>query len=139
MEITDIVKKAHELAVKAQANAYAKYSKHPVGAAVKAKGSEQIFVGCNMENAVNGASICAEPVAIAQLTAHQGKSLIEFIVVASDHKKGVAPCGVCRQVLLEFSDENTKVYTANLQEIQNCFTVFELMPERYDEEAMISK
>jgi len=80
--------------------AYAPYSKYPVGAAIATK-SGAIYVGCNVENASFGGTICAERGAIMQMVAAGEREPIACAVVTGD--EGASPCGICRQVLSEFT------------------------------------
>ena len=82
--------------------AYAPYSHYQVGAAIATK-SGSIFVGCNVENASFGATICAERGAIMQMIAHGERDPIACAVVTGD--EGASPCGICRQVLAEFASD----------------------------------
>lgn len=83
-------------------NAHAPYSKYQVGAAIATK-SGNIYVGCNVENASFGATICAERSAIVQMVAAGDSNPVACAVVTGD--EGAAPCGMCRQVLAEFADD----------------------------------
>jgi len=82
--------------------AYAPYSKYPVGAAIATK-SGSIFVGCNVENASFGGTICAERGAIMAMVAAGERDPIACAVVTGD--EGASPCGICRQVLSEFATD----------------------------------
>jgi len=84
-----------------RANAHAPYSKYAVGAAIATK-SGKVFVGCNVENASLGATICAERTAIVQMVAAGERDPVACAVVTSDVDPA-APCGICRQVLAEFA------------------------------------
>jgi cytidine deaminase len=81
--------------------AHAPYSKFLVGAAVKADDGT-IYVGCNVENASYGLTICAERNAIAQMVAAGRKRAVEVAITTMG---GHAPCGACRQVLAEFASD----------------------------------
>jgi cytidine deaminase len=85
----------------ARQQAYAPYSKFPVGAAILTKDG-QIFSGCNVENASFGLTNCAERTATfaAVAAGHQ-----RFAALAVATEGGYSPCGACRQVLAEFSDD----------------------------------
>lgn len=83
--------------------AYAPYSKYAVGAAIATK-SGRVFEGCNVENASFGATICAERGAIMQMIAAGEREPIACAIVTGD-KDGAAPCGLCRQVLAEFTHD----------------------------------
>jgi cytidine deaminase len=82
--------------------AYAPYSRYQVGAAIATKRGS-IYVGCNVENASFGATICAERGAIMQMIAHGDREPIACAVVTGD--EGASPCGICRQVLAEFATD----------------------------------
>jgi cytidine deaminase len=82
-------------------NAHAPYSKYKVGAALLTK-SGRVFVGCNVENASYGATICAERNAIAQMVAAGERHPVACVVVTQGDEPG-SPCGMCRQVLAEFA------------------------------------
>ncbi|MCS7175552.1 cytidine deaminase [Pseudothermotoga sp.] len=91
-----------EKAIEAMNRAYAPYSNFKVGAALLTK-SGKIFVGCNVENASFGLTICAERVAIfSAVTA--GETQFEKLVIVADTNLPVSPCGACRQVMSEFGD-----------------------------------
>jgi len=88
-------------AERAQRRAYAPYSRFPVGAALLADDGTVIH-GCNVENASYGATICAERNAAHHAIA-QGLRRFTAIAVTAREGNGAPPCGMCRQVLHEFS------------------------------------
>ncbi|MCH9016085.1 MAG: cytidine deaminase [Gemmatimonadetes bacterium] len=90
-------------ATEAQRNAYAPYSKYPVGAAVETSDG-RVFAGCNVENASLGLTICAERVAVGAAVS-AGARDIKSVVVVTNSVPPAAPCGACRQVLAEFGSE----------------------------------
>jgi cytidine deaminase len=88
----------------AMANAYAPYSKFPVGAAAVAlreDGDERIVSGCNVENASYGLTLCAECGLVSALQASGGGRLRAFACVDGNGDP-LLPCGRCRQLLWEF-------------------------------------
>jgi cytidine deaminase len=86
--------------------AYAPYSGYPVGCALVAEG--EIFVGANQENASLGATLCAERVAIAAAVM-AGKRTISAVAVVTQSSPPAAPCGICRQALMEFAVDSAAV------------------------------
>ncbi|MEG2858840.1 MAG: cytidine deaminase [Clostridia bacterium] len=84
----------------ALARAYAPYSHFRVGACLLAEDG-RAFEGCNIENASYGATICAERCAISGAVV-QGATRFAAIAVVGEHADAW-PCGICRQVLNEFS------------------------------------
>lgn len=90
-----------EQASQAREKAYAPYSHYQVGAALLTADG-QIFTGCNVENATYPAAICAERTAVVKGVS---EGVRQFIAVAVVTQNGGSPCGICRQVLNEFSDD----------------------------------
>lgn len=117
---------------RARANAYAPYSNYRVGAAlITAKGV--IYTGCNVENASYGACICAERSAIAQMvTAGDTKPLA--CAVLTGGKAPGSPCGICRQVLVEFARDMPVVLVAETPagDVRRDTTLAELMPDVFE-------
>ncbi len=101
-------------AVSASEYAYSPYSGCRVGAALLTK-SGKVFTGCNIENASYGATNCAERTALFKAVS-EGETEFEKIAVFGKSKDGADiyfyPCGICRQALSEFCDENFTVITA---------------------------
>ncbi len=94
-----------EAARAAMRQAYAPYSRFRVGAALLCDdGTDEgtIVVGCNVENASYPASLCAERVAVGAAVA-RGLTRFRAIAVATEAERPTPPCGMCRQVLVEFA------------------------------------
>jgi cytidine deaminase len=90
--------------------AHAPYSKFRVGAAVvDEKG--RLHVGCNVENASYGLTVCAERNAVAAAVASGARRVIA-VAVASGARPPASPCGACRQVLAEFAAPGVPVFIA---------------------------
>jgi cytidine deaminase len=101
MSIPDnVLQQLTEVARNASTLAYCPYSRYPVGAAVLTA-NDEIFSGCNVENASYGLTMCAERNAIFQAIA-KGNRQLKALVVYTPTQKPTAPCGACRQVISEF-------------------------------------
>lgn len=104
-------------AKKARLQAYAPYSNHRVGAALLTK-SGKVYHGCNIENAGYSPTVCAERTAFFKAV-YDGEREFEKIAVVGGIDDAridnlCAPCGVCRQVMMEFCDPDTfKIVMAN--------------------------
>ena len=107
--------------------AYAPYSEFQVGAALRAENGA-IFVGCNVENASYGATICAERSAILAMVA-AGQRVIGSIAVFTDAETLAMPCGLCRQVISEFQ-RDAQLIVANLRQ-RRVLTFSDIFPEPF--------
>jgi len=126
---------AHE-ALKAAAvsmldRAYAPYSHFPVGAALECEDGT-VFTGCNVENAAYPAGICAERNAMFHAVA-EGRTRFRRIVIAGRSRDFCVPCGVCRQVMREFSTD-LEIICLNNHGEEQVFTLAELLPHGFGPE-----
>jgi cytidine deaminase len=125
----DLIQKLLECARQAREAAYAPYSgDFKVGAAVLTADG-RIFAGCNVENASFGAAICAERVAIFSAVAAGQRNFTALAVIA-DTTQPTAPCGLCRQVLIEFSPA-CQVIMANVKGEYQILTLEQLLPSAF--------
>ncbi len=115
-----------QAAIEARNHAYVPYSHFQVGAALLADDGK-IYGGANIENASYGLTNCAERTAIFK-AASEGVRRIEAIAIVADTDGPVSPCGACRQVIAEFSDENTRIYLTNLKGDVSEWSMSEILP-----------
>lgn len=123
-----------KIAQKAKENAYAPYSGFRVGAAVETVSGE-VFDGQNIENASFGATNCAERTAIFKAVSN-GERKIKAVAIASDSKDLIYPCGICRQVIAEFGDENTLIICSSSSGEFREYKLNEILPFAFVKEAM---
>lgn len=118
-----------DLAVEARENAYVPYSGFKVGACLLAK-SGKVYLGCNIENSAYGPTNCAERTAFFKAIS-EGEREFEKIAIVGGKQEDlsdlVAPCGVCRQVMAEFCDENFIVLLGNPKNIRE-FKLNQILP-----------
>lgn len=123
-----------QAATQAQARAYAPYSNYHVGAAVLTRAGK-IQVGCNVENAAYGSTICAERTALTAAIA-QGER--DFVAIAVVTPNGGSPCGACRQVMAELGPTMT-VYISDESGNYRTTDVKALLPDWFDEHKLSSE
>ncbi len=116
-----------EYAKRARDRAYAPYSGFTVGAAVDV-GEGVVVIGCNVENASYGLSICAERVALCSAIA-QGHARIFAIAIAGPESAHTAPCGACRQFIAEFDRRMPVTFTTAAGPVKT--TLEELLPRSF--------
>lgn len=135
------VKELIRSALEARKKAYAPYSGYTVGAAVLTN-ELRIYTGCNIENASYTPTICAERTAIAKAVSEGWRKLKAIAVVGSEKGDTVGqyafPCGVCRQVLREFADEQFIVIVAKSESDYKIYRLIELLPESFGPENLKS-
>ena len=102
-------------AIAARQKAYAPYSKFHVGAALLT-GDGKVFHGCNVENASYGLCNCAERTALfAAIAAGYKPGEFRTLAVVGDTPGPIAPCGACRQVIIELGSPALEVVLTNLK------------------------
>lgn len=116
-----LVKTAYE----ATKMSYTPYSKFNVGAALLTKGGK-IYMGCNIECASYGATNCAERTAIFKAVSEGEKEFVAIAVVSSSMDY-TYPCGICRQVMAEFCDEDMEIILAKDMDYK-VFKLSEMLP-----------
>ena len=107
--------------------AYAPYSGFRVGAALRGV-SGQVYVGCNVESASYGLTICAERAALTAAVAAGETAFVEVGIVTSGDD-AVAPCGACRQLLAEFAPTLAVISEAGGKRVE--WTLDQLLPEPF--------
>ena len=125
------IKKMIEIALSQLAYSYTPYSDFKVGAALLGKNG-RIYTGCNIENAAYTPTNCAERTAFFKAVS---EGVLEFDAICvvggmnKELKEYAAPCGVCRQVMMEFCDPETfQIILAVSREKYDIFTLKELLP-----------
>ncbi|KQL50789.1 cytidine deaminase [Heyndrickxia shackletonii] len=124
-----------EQAIEARQKAYVPYSSFQVGAALLTE-NDKLYLGCNIENASYGLTNCAERTAIFKAVS-EGENRVKAIAIVGDTEGPISPCGACRQVIAEFSDDNTKIILANLNGDFVETTINELLPGFFSKKDLI--
>ena len=125
-----------KLAFEGRKFAYTPYSKFKVGAALETKAGK-VYTGCNIENAAYTPCNCAERTAFFKAVS-EGEREFSRIAIVGGYEDGeevsgfAAPCGVCRQVMMEFCNpEEFQIIVAKSEKEFNVFTLEELFPEGF--------
>ena len=126
------------LAEQASRNAYVPYSHFAVGAALECRDGT-VFTGCNIENASYTPTICAERTAIFKAVSEGWKRFLAIAIVGGAEGKPMEeyayPCGVCRQVMREFTDpDKFIVIVARSEEDYRIFHLSDLLPQSFGPE-----
>lgn len=131
MDYKSLIKEA----IAAKEMAYVPYSHFRVGAALLTKDGK-IYRGCNIENVAFTPTNCAERTAFFKAIS-EGEKEFAAIAVTGDADDYLYPCGVCRQVMVEFCDlQEFKVVVANTEEDYKVYSLGELVPGVFDAEEL---
>jgi cytidine deaminase len=125
----DVWARLTEQAVAVMRRAYAPYSRFPVGAAALVDDG-RVVVGCNVENASYGVTLCAECGLVSSLHATGGGRLTRFVCVNGDGDV-IMPCGRCRQLLFEHGGPALEVMT-----VRGVRTMAEVLPDAFGPDAL---
>jgi cytidine deaminase len=117
-------------AIKASQFSHSPYSAAKVGSAVITE-SNQIYLGCNIENSSFGATVCAERVAIWKAISSGEKKIKSVYVYTKD---GWPPCGMCLQVMSEFSDNDLEIIVGDAQGNEKKYDLSKLLPQAFTPE-----
>lgn len=118
----ELLDKAYE----AKKNAYVPYFGFHVGAALLGENGE-IYAGANIEGASFGVTVCAERTAIYKAVT-EGVQKFKAIAVLSDSEEIIYPCGICRQVLSDFVNDDFVIICGNSKKEYKVLTFGELLP-----------
>ena len=131
MNDNELIRRAAEF----RSRAYAPYSGFAVGAALLAA-SGRVYGGVNVENASYPVGICAERAAVAAAVT-AGEHDFEALAVIADSPAPCAPCGMCRQMLMEFPLK--RIILANTAGAMRVLTLAELLPHAFGAAALPTK
>ena len=118
----------YETALKMTERAYAPFSNFKVGAALLTTDGK-VFTGVNVENSSLGGTICAERTAFVKAISEGEYSFEKIAVVANEGEAW--PCGICRQFMKEFCDDDFRIITGNYADSLRVFTMAEILPEGF--------
>lgn len=107
----------------------APFSDFMVGAALKTD-EGKVYIGCNVESASYGLTVCAERVAIWKALSEGERHFTELAIVA-DTDTLTPPCGTCRQIIWEFA-KNATIVLGNLHGETQIVSIKELLPRAFD-------
>ncbi|MBE6751245.1 MAG: cytidine deaminase [Ruminococcaceae bacterium] len=134
MTNTELVLKA----IDAMKNSYSPYSNFKVGASLLTE-SGKVYTGCNIENVAFGPTVCAERVAFFKAISEGEKNFSKIAVVGG--KDGVIssstpPCGVCRQVMREFCNDNFEILIVRENANYDKVLLKDLLPHSFKPEIL---
>ena len=130
------------LAQEARTMSYCPYSGFAVGAALLCVDGS-VYTGCNIENAAFGPTVCAERTAVFKAVSEGQREFAAIAVVGGiagqEISRECPPCGVCRQVLREFCDDDFPVYLSGDGKTVRTILLKELLPESFRAEQHLSR
>ncbi len=118
-----------ETAKAARLRSIAPFSNFLVGAALRTD-EGKVYIGCNVESASYGLTVCAERVAIWKALSEGEREFTELAIVA-DTETLTPPCGTCRQIIWEFA-KNATIVLGNLHGETQIVSIKELLPRAFD-------
>ena len=124
MTYRELYEKAQDMINKA----YAPFSKFKGGAAVLSKDG-RVFTGVNVENSSLGGTICAERTAFVKAISEGVREFQAIAVVSGEG--AVWPCGICRQFMKEFCDDEFKIITGDNADSLDIMTMNEILPKGF--------
>ena len=131
---TQQIKEMIRTALSMRKMSYTPYSHFNVGAALLAADGT-IYTGCNIENAGYTSTNCAERTAFFKAVSEGVKEFKAIAIVGgmedATELEFCPPCGVCRQVMSEFCEDDFKIILAKSETEYREFTLTELLPERF--------
>ncbi|MBR4924616.1 MAG: cytidine deaminase [Prevotella sp.] len=133
-----------ELAKKATDNSYSPYSHFRVGAAIRLDDGTEI-IGANQENAAFPVTLCAERTALfAAQAQHPERSVVQLAIAARNEEgftsSPIAPCGSCRQVILEIENRYSqpiRIYLYGTEGVYVIDSIKDILPLNFDSESML--
>ena len=120
-----------EKALQVRKKAYAPYSNFSVGAALETI-EGKIFTGCNIENVAFSPTMCAERVAFSKAISEGNVNFRRIVIVGGQVNKEpldfCPPCGVCRQVMTEFCEEDFEIIMAKTTTEFEIYLLADILP-----------
>lgn len=133
MDIEKLINKAFD----AQMNSYSPYSGCKVGAALLCENGN-VYCGCNIENASYSPTVCAERVAFFNAISNGELNFSAIAIVGNNGKDDYFyPCGVCRQVMNEFCNNDFIIIVAKNKKDYKTYMLSELLPYGFNKEDVI--
>ncbi|MBO5857137.1 MAG: cytidine deaminase [Clostridia bacterium] len=119
-------------------NSYSPYSQFKVGAALLTE-SGKVYTGCNIENVAFGPTVCAERVAFFKAISEGEKNFSKIAVVGGKNgiiSSATPPCGVCRQVMREFCNDDFEIIIVKENEKYDKISLSDLLPYSFKPEIL---